>query len=242
MRTGFVLVALLVALAACNNTASIKSTDIVEKIPWTVPEMARYTVFNDDEEIGTAEISIQADGDTFVITQHFDFPDEELINEASVVVGADDLQPVSTTFRIEGPDGVRECDATYESGKVLVHNVGEDGEREDTVDVPIVAYDSWSDLYVWRTVDFSQNYEVEYADILSCVVAKPQRLASKLEVVGGEEIEVPAGTYDTWHLKIDSGDDQDAWFSTDDLHTLVKYDNGELVFELTASDVSSVTY
>ena len=45
---------------------------------------------------------------------------------------------------------------------------------------------------------------------------------------------MPAGTFDAWHLEIESGGEtQDAWYTTDDAHTLLKYDNGESTFELT---------
>ena len=109
----------------------------------------------------------------------------------------------------------------------------EDGERTDTLDVPNVAYDSWTDLFIWRTINFSQGFDIEYADIVACQApAPPKRLAVKLEVTGGETIEVPAGSFDTWLVEIDAGRDQKAWFTTDDAHILVRYDNGDQIFEL----------
>ena len=48
-----------------------------------------------------------------------------------------------------------------------------------------------------------------------------------------EEVEVPAGTFQAWRLEIRSGGrTQKAWYADDGPRTLVRYDNGDLVFEL----------
>jgi len=223
----------LVLLASCTGEGAITANDVVGSIPWADQENATYRVLDDDDqEVGTLELSIERDGDEYTLRQFFDFPDTEFTNEAEVVVDAAELQPLGTHFRIDGPEGVVDCTAEYEGSDVDIHRVGEDGERDDTLDVPSVAYDSWSDLFVWRTITFSAGYKTEYADILSCVLARPQRLEVTIEVINKDTIAVPAGTFETWRVEIDAGREQTAWFSDDEAHTLVKYDNGEQVFEL----------
>ena len=234
MRLIIVALTAALLLAACAED-NIKATDIVTRIPWPDEEFATYRVLDDDgDEIGTLEMSVDPEGsDAYLLRQDFDFPEARFTNEAAVVVGRVDLQPRRTTYVIDGPDGVASCSAQYEGSDVTVLNERLDGERTDTLDVPSVAYDSWSDLFLWRTIDFSQGFEIEYADIVACQApAPPQRLAVKLEVAGGETIDVPAGTFDTWRVEIDAGRDQKAWFTTDDAHILVRYDNGDQVFEL----------
>ena len=234
MRPILFALAALLLLAACTED-NIKATDIVTQIPWPDEERATYRVLDDDgEEVGTLEMTVDPKGDdAYLLRQHFTFPEADFTNEADVVVGRGDLQPRHTTYVIEGPDGAASCIAEYAGSDVTVINVREDGERTDTLDVPNVAYDSWSDLFIWRTIDFSQGFDIEYADIVACQApAPPQRLAVKLEVTGGETIEVPAGSFETWRLEIDAGRDQKAWFTTDDAHILVRYDNGDQIFEL----------
>jgi hypothetical protein len=189
---------------------------------------------DDGEEVGGLVMEVSPSGDdAYRLFQDFIFSEAGFTNEAVVVVGRADLQPRFSGYAIHGPDGSASCSAEYEGSAVTVLNVREDGERTDTLDVPHVAYDSWSDLFVWRTIDFSQGFEIEYADIVACQApAPPQRLAVKLEVTGGETIDVPAGSFDTWRLEIDAGRDQKAWFTTDDAHILVRYDNGDQIFEL----------
>ncbi len=234
MRLIIVALAAALLLAACAED-NIKSTDIVTRIPWPDEERATYRVLDDDgDEVGTLEMTVDPEGaDAYLLRQNFSFPGKEFTNDAVVVVARADLQPLRTTYVIDGPDGVANCTAEYEGSDVTVLNEREDGERTDTLDVPNIAYDSWSDLFIWRTIDFSQGFDIEYADIVACQApAPPQRLAVKLDVTGGEMIEVPAGAFDTWLVEIDAGRDQKAWFTTDDAHILVRYDNGDQIFEL----------
>ncbi len=234
MRLIIVALAAVLLLTACAED-NIKSTDIVTQIPWPDEERATYRVLDDEgEEVGVLVMTVASEGsDAYLLGQSFSFPEADFTNEAEVNVARAGLQPLSTTYVIDGPDGVASCTALYDGSDVTVTNLREDGERTDTLDVPNVAYDSWSDLFLWRTINFSQGFEVEYADIVACQApAPPQRLAVKLEVIGGEMIDVPAGTFDTWLVEIDAGRDQKAWFTTDDAHILVRYDNGDQVFEL----------
>ena len=54
-----------------------------------------------------------------------------------------------------------------------------------------------------------------------------------LKVKKTEEITVAAGTFEAWRLEIRSGGrTQKAWYANDEQRTLVRYDNGDLVFEL----------
>ncbi len=227
----------LLFVTACT-TNGLVSNDIVANIPWDGPETSLYRVLDDDDkEVGTLTMTIEEEGsDALTLGQFFDFPDRAFTNEASVVAHADSLQPISASYRIKGPEGDLQCDAEYARSTVTVDRVGEDGERTDELDIPRVAYDSWSDLFLWRTIEFSKGYSVEYTDILSCTLDRTQKLGVTLTVKDREDIAVPAGNFETWRLEIDSGGKtQKAWFTTDKEHRLVKYDNGRETFELTGS-------
>jgi hypothetical protein len=101
--------------------------------------------------------------------------------------------------------------------------------------VPNTHYDSWTDLFLWRTIDFKEGFETRYADVLSCNPRESEVITMVLEVKGVEHVTVPAGSFEVWHLEVSSdGTDQDAWYSTEDSRVLVKYDNGPQVFELTS--------
>jgi hypothetical protein len=64
-------------------------------------------------------------------------------------------------------------------------------------------------------------------------VDRTQLIGVGLQITEVEEIETLSGTIEAFHIKIDSGGEtQDAWYTTDDSHRLIRYDNDELTFEL----------
>lgn len=235
----FAVLAVL-AFAGCETTQSLTSNDIVDTIPWEAGETTEYRVLDKDnanEEVGTLEMSVtEVSGGRVKLTQAFDFPGEGFTNLAEVVASADELIPSSSHFRIDGPDGTLDCEASYADASVSVHRVGEDGERTDEIDVPQIAYDSWADLFLWRTIPFTPGLDLEYTDILACTLDRTQRLGIELDVKDKENVTVPAGTFEAWEVEVKSGGQtQKAWYSTGDSHIMVKYDNGSEIFELTSA-------
>lgn len=231
---GLAVLALLFLDVACAGTETITSRNIIKTIPWEVPETTKYRVLDrEDLEVGTGTFKIESAEAGLRFTQHYEFPSRAFVNDAQVVADAQTLKPVSTRFVIDGPDGRITCEAAYASGTVSVHRTGQDGQRDDALDLPDIFYDSWTDLFLWRTIDFAEDFETEYGDILSCTVDRTQKQNITLRVLQQESITTPLGTYETWHLEIESaGEKQDAWYTIDPLHLLVKYDNGEQTFEV----------
>jgi hypothetical protein len=231
---GPALLGLLLIATSCVGAETIVSRNIIKTIPWDVPETTKYRVLDhNDNEVGTATFKIESEEMGLRFTQHFQFPGRAFVNDAQVVADAETLEPISTRFVIDGPDGRFTCESAYASGDVTAHRTGQDGERDDTLELPDIFYDSWTDLFLWRTIDYGEGFETEYGDVLSCTVDRTQKQNITLRVLEQESITTPLGTYDTWHLEIESaGETQDAWYSTDPLHLLVKYDNGDQTFEL----------
>lgn len=227
----------LVLAAGCGDddggTISGGGTLLVG-IPWTVPETTSYKLFNDEEEIGSAQLSIEAgeQGDNN-FKQTFEFPGRQISDKVAVAAGADSLAPRTVTRVVNSPEGRRTWDVTYAPSSVTVVQEDEDDERIDTIDIPRTSYDTWTDLFLWRTIEFKEGYEVKYAAVVTADFAKPDVISIVLKVTGLETIVVPAGTFEAWRLEIRSGGrTQKAWIADDDQRTLVRYDNTELVFEL----------
>ena len=234
VRLGVFVVAFGLVAAACSDDSSpvIGNTEVVSQIPWVGPEVARYHITQDDVE-GTGILVLEESDGVLVLSQSFDVPEEGVTDTIVVEVDPDTIRPLTVSRVIDGPDGVRICDATYTTSSVTIDQVGEDEGRTDVLDVPDQSFDTWADLFLWRTLDFRLGLKVSYRDVLSCSLAKPEVLTVGLIVKGFETITVPAGTYDTWRLEIDSGGGtQDAWFADDVSRVLVKYDNDLQVWEL----------
>ena len=230
---------LLAVFAACGGGGSAplsNSGPVLGAIPWTTPEIATYNISQGDTT-GEATFQVLDGTESFVFSQKFDIPDNQVTDEITVEAALETLAPLRvdrTTVDVD-PDINRTCQATYSDGKVAVVQKDEDNENTEEVSVPTVHYDSWADLFLWRTIDFKEGFETRYSDVLSCNPRKSEVITVSLEVKGIERVTVPAGSFEAWHLRIDSGgSDQDAWYSTEASRILVKYDNGPQRFELTS--------
>ncbi len=230
-------VLLLVGMACAGETAVRPGQAIVSNIPWVAPETARYRILDGGDVKGSGVLSIEARGDALIFSQSFQAPERGVTDDISVETGATDLLPRSVRRVIGGPEGERLCDASYAGGLAVVEQRSETGERTDELEVPAPAYDSWSDLFLWRTLPFAEGYEVTYAAVLTCSLAVPAVLSVDLKVVELETVTVPAGTFQAWRLEVRSGGrTQKAWYVDDEARTLVRYDNGNEVFELESVD------
>lgn len=227
----------LVALACGGGSSStLSGTEVLGRIPWTAPETATYRLLDGKDVIGTGVLTIEERGQQFVLGQSFEIPKEKITDTVNVVANSATLSPSSVHRRIAGPEGERECQASYGQGTVTVDQRSQGGQRTDKLDVPVKAYDTWGDLFLWRTIAFAPGFEARYLDMLTCSLAKPDVLSVAIEVTGRESVEVPAGKFEAWRLEIRSGGGtQKAWYGVDPPHTLLRYDNGQLTFELEPS-------
>jgi hypothetical protein len=222
-----------------EDSDPVASGPVIGEIPWEAPEETNYRLLDGDDELGTARITVDAaSGDSAEAAlasfkQAFEFPEREITDEVEALAVAETLAPDSISRVVDGPEGERKWDVEYEDGVVTVHQSDENDERTDNLGVPQSAYDTWTDLFLWRTLDFREGYDVSYLGVVTADFSKPEVITIELRVKGLETVEVPAGTYEAWRLEIRAGGrTQKAWIANDDTRTLVRYDNTELVFEL----------
>ena len=233
MRRILPLILTPVLLASCSGSDELVAQDVLSQIPWSTPETAHYRLLHDDDTKGSGELKIAMKDGAVVLAQTFDIPDQKIADTVQLQADAQNLRPKVVQRTIDGPEGKRDCTATYEENSVTVEQQAKDESRRDNLSVPAQHYDSWSDLFLWRTLKFFENEELKYVDVLTCSLTKPDLLPVVLQVKSVEEVSVPAGKFQAWRLEIRSGGrTQKAWYADDAAHTLVRYDNGDLVFEL----------
>ncbi len=235
LRVGRLLVGLsllALAVAACESeTVVLSGQAVVSNIPWEAPEEARYRLMDGDEVRGSAILRIEVRDGKVIFTQEFE--SEEFSDEVEAVADSETMRPRTVERVVDGPEGARRWQVEYLDGSALVVQRTEDDDRRDEITVPTRSYDSWTDVFLWRTIDFREGYEATYADVLSATLAKPQVISQSLKVTGKETVEVPAGTFETWRLEIRSPDGtQRAWYADTETRPLIRYDNGSLTFEL----------
>ena len=226
-----VLLTALAAISCQSGTSILSDQQIVFDIPWIAPEEARYRLMDGDDVKGSAILRIDVENGEVTFAQEFEGGDFR--DEITTVADAETLQATSLTRVITGPDGERRWQVEYDGHKAVVLQRTEDDERRDEVAAPTGSYDSWTDLFLWRTIDFREGYEATYSDILSATLAKPQVISQTLRVTGKDEVEVPAGVFTAWRVEVrSSAGEQTAWYADRAARPLVRYDNGSQVFEL----------
>ena len=233
MRIALPIAALaLLALAGCKSeTTTLSGEALVSDIPWPASEVARYRLLDGDDEKGSGVLTIDSQGGRVTFRQTFE--SEDFKDAVEAVVDGVTMEPESVQRAIDGPDGERRWEVLYEGGVAKVVQHSEDDERQDNLSVPTRSYDSWTDVFLWRTIEFRDGYEASYSDVLSATLARPQVISQTVRVMGKETVVVPAGTFEAWRLEIRSDDgSQEAWYADTDTRPLVRYDNGSLVFEL----------
>ena len=235
MRAALLIAALALlalALAGCKSeTATLSGEAIVSDIPWPASEDARYRLLDGDDEKGSGVLTIDSQGGRVTFRQAFE--SEDFKDEAEAVADSATMEPQSVRRVIDGPEGKRTWDVDYKDAAASIVQSSATDKREDEIAVPTRSYDSWTDVFLWRTIDFRDGYETSYSDVLSATLARPQVISQTVRVKGKETVKVPAGTFEAWRLEIGSDDgSQEAWYADTAARPLVRYDNGSLVFEL----------
>ncbi len=246
----------LLFFAACSQLEEPDTRDIVENIPFAAGDELTYTLKDGDEVIGTTILSVEDGVDGALVLTQRSSDDEGNVDEASVEVEADTLKPIRGTrsilddvqrnvgescYQIEGENRCddedldpSECDA----GIVvrIEEQVFEPPDEEEPsiprrapLCVPEHAYDNDTSLFIWRTIAFEEDYLANYKTVLTGT----RRIQTvRIEVVG-RTTETPIGERDAWIVVIAAdGKQQRAWFSTDDDHVMLAYQNEGFTFEL----------
>ena len=224
---------------------------MVVRIPFERGEWLTYGLHDDAGElIARGTFTIASDGDALVLEQRFEAVRsragaQSTTDSIAVVVDAATLKP-SAGRRIVAPlaaadgDGDGEATEEYEwryepgaDGQLLfaAHRApGESEYEERELRLREHHYDNESSLWLWRTLDLSEQYEARYIS-----VAHQQRSQQTvaLRVTQRQTLEVPAGEFEVWRLQIRNGRaTRVAWINVQAPHEIVQWDNGSLVFRL----------
>ncbi|MGB2695524.1 MAG: DUF3108 domain-containing protein [Dehalococcoidia bacterium] len=222
------------AMSACLQAKPVTTRDIVANIPWGDEEQATYVLLKDNgkDELGNGTLSIERQGDEFEFRS--EFANEDASDSSVMHVDAETLKPHTIRREIHDKDEAQILDATYNTKDKILEIVqvidGKRLPRPERLDREHY-YDNETSAFLWRTINFRKDYQAYYYSILANQGGDDQLL--RLEVVGKEEIEVPAGKFNAWRLEISTPRGlQTAWYTDTPEHTLVRYDTTRNVLEL----------
>lgn len=176
---------------------------------------------------GSGTLGVEVEGDATTLTAHFESAPNS--DTSTIIVDSETLKPVSSSREIDNqnPDDEELLEAEYTEDGVLIRA----GDRQSGISVEEHSYDNDTSLFLWRTIDFAENYEASYNTVITNQRSKQKVI---LQVTGKETITVPAGEFQTWRLEIiTSNARQIAWYADTEQRPLIRYDNDRgTVFEL----------
>jgi hypothetical protein len=218
---------MLSLVAACGGGSDIPTSDVAGTPRWPDNESLTYAVKSDaGRDLGQMVLGVSVQGSSTTLTQQFDGPTTK--DHTTVVVDSHSLKPQTSLREIETPRDKERIEVTYtDEGAVIKH--GE--EKQSGLSVPKHAYDNDTSLFLWRTLPFAEGYEGRYVTVIT---NRRSRQDVSLRVAGKEALNVPAGSFDAWHLQIKAGGvTQSAWYADTPARPLVRYDNDNgLIYEL----------
>ncbi len=223
-----ILAALLIGAACSSATDFPDPSNPVRSIPWPDYELLRYDITDQTgTALGTVDFEVERDGDEYQFRVLFLLPDGNVRDETFLHVAADTLTPLRYERLATNDDDTIEVNGVYgvdaEGAAIVDGVVIENGDREEErISIGEFAFDTESSAWLWRTIDFRQDYEVSYRSV-NIRVGRSQLV--RLRVVGQDFLGTPAGDFVSWQVEARPGlDRQNIWYAVDDPHLLVRWD------------------
>ncbi|MEX1103224.1 MAG: hypothetical protein WED87_03170, partial [Dehalococcoidia bacterium] len=205
-----------VAVAACGGDGGDESNKVFVAAPWDGDETLTYSLEQegvDNEAMCTLSTELGDAGEVILARACVD--DRGYRDLGRVTADNESLEPI---------DSMREV-FDVEEDRTTIHSVryegreahfetrseGEDDSRTTSRDLPEPTEDSptpgWYDdeslLWLVRGIELREGYEDHYTHVINA--GQPRVLSADLEVQEREDVEVPAGTFTTWRVRVSSG-------------------------------------
>jgi hypothetical protein len=225
------LFALVVLSASCADGRSEHGgTAFILDVPFVPGERLEYSLHDDaGTKIAEGTLSVRRAGDSLELLQSYRSLNAASTDVASTLVHPDTLRPRLTSRAIEDADSKHEYRATYGLDSRTVE-LERDEEAPRTLNLPEHAYDNESSLWLWRALPLDEDFNGRYQSVNA---VERSRQDVDLAVTGRQQIDVPAGTFDTWRLQVRNGRaTRIAWVNIEAPHEIVQWDNGSVVFRL----------
>lgn len=144
------------------------------------------------------------------------------------------FRPKSSYLERSSQDGQESVDAEYNGAQVDMElNTRRSVMTVQRVSIPSDARDMVTMPMILRGLPLAPGYATQL-NLFLPIAGQLER--ATVRVTGEEEITVPAGTFETWAVDVDTGDAvSKLWFAQTAPHQLIKYQDGrnKAVFELT---------
>lgn len=202
--------------------------------PWRSGEVSTYRVTAVDATYaGTTRFDIVRMGDDLWNLRR-EISAQGTQEIVAVEMRDPDYRPVTATLVRMDAGGTEQVRTTYAAGQVdLELTTKQNIVTYERKSIPSDARDQRTLLMIVRALPLTQGYATRLNAFLPVV---PILDRVTISVLRRETVATPAGEFDTWLVRMDSGDSRtDAWIGVDAPHPLVKFIDGRNrgTFELT---------
>ena len=229
----------LLLLAGCTVVGSSPQTSAVfTTAPWRVGERLEYRLSTGSgEEVGRGVLTAQQEGAGLVLRQSYTGASSGS-DEIALTVDPKTLVAMQGTRETSrrSSDSVATASSAWayrlDGARLRLDTLGQGGAVTESTDLGVQphAYDNESSLWLWRGLAFAEGYEQSYVSVNP---VDGSRQVVTVRVPQHESVTVPAGTFDAWRVIVRSGRAvRTAWISSQAPYPVVRWDNGDVVFEL----------
>lgn len=204
--------------------------------PWQSGEVARYRLYDGDAESGSALLAIDAadsaasDGAaTWGFRRETSGPGG--LEVVEVALDRATLRPLRSVFTVTDAGGVEQVNATWNRGQIDLELISK--QQNTTVErmsVPSDTYDQRTLPSIVRALPLAQGYATQINTFLP-YTGRLDRYT--VRVRGREQIDAPAGSFDTWEVALDNGDRTVRyWVSVEAPYPVVQMQDANIRFAL----------
>lgn len=248
---GLLALAAVFLLAACESEDIGTTTRIFAGPAWTGPETFDYELRIRDEVTGfcTYETDPGNDGALTLKSLCTDSGGKGHRDDSTATVDPQTLEPIESERVIFNADsGVRTTrKAEYDPPQVTISLLAVDTDTDEvkqqfdtTRDLPQQQegepppgwYDEASLFWLMRGIPLEDGFEGRYANVN---IGTAQINGADVKVDGQEEVEVPAGTFRVWQIRVESSITNRFWVEVEAPHRVIQARLEDTTFRLTGS-------
>ena len=231
---GLLAPALLAAglVAACGSDEEKEISKVFQAPPWSSDESFQYRLFRveDDEPYGDCGLEVRTNQDGGNTRLNLLCTDGENRDDGTVLVEPQSLKPLSSNRTVLHPeDDERLSFSAFYEPPIVRFVSDENGKtRETTRELPEPDdvspdpgyYDDVSLLWLVRGIPLQSDYEGSFENVSA---GTGQTFRVDLKVEGQETVEVPAGEFLTWKVRLRTASITNLyWIEVENPHRLIK--------------------
>jgi Protein of unknown function (DUF3108) len=207
-------VLMLATAIACGADEEIGSEAVFRAAPWTGPEEYSYRI---------TTRGVEGEGECKLITTPESEPGrtrlerlcgrDQFRDDGVAVVLSDSLRPVSSSRTISDSEKQRSTTHSVAYGEIEAVFKTDDGTKVRTTTRELPEPDKQSPQPAWyddeelfwlvRTLDLRAGYTSAFSYAINA--GQPRILNTRVEVLEAEQVTVPAGTFETWRVRVQRG-------------------------------------